>query len=103
MNQKQLFFAELGAYMKVVSEETPVGVCTLCGSIRARSDVNGKEACPALLIENLDSEKLPPIKDMAHKWQAAKSKEDLEKLLAAYFPNLKHLSQSLQQILPEEN
>jgi hypothetical protein len=99
MDERELFPIEIGRYLDAVSEEYPVGVCSRCGSLRARTDVNPKEACPAKLFEQVYEASLQ--KD-GHEWKAATSRGALEAMLAQHFGTFKSLSEAAASLLPKQ-
>jgi hypothetical protein len=50
-SRQRLFEQEVGAYLAAVSPSNRVGVCKKCLAIRFPTEVDGRECCPASLVE----------------------------------------------------
>lgn len=98
-NERELFHQEFGAYFQIVSEETPVGVCSDCLAVRSRSDVDPKEKCPSYLMRiELD---IAEDATGTHQWQPFTERVALEAFVKERFPAFKELLDATQQRFQE--
>lgn len=78
--EKEMFEVEVGNYLRVVSPQTPVGVCERCMSMRLRSEVQSAQHCPASIIEDAWT-----ATSSRHVWKRFTDRAELESYLKTNF------------------
>ena len=96
---QQLFQAEFGQYIKLVSDDNRIGVCSKCLTVRSRDEVDPQERCPADLVRA----GMEDVNRAAqHEWVGFTDSAGIEAFLKENFPRFKHLAEQATEAVQIE-